>query len=132
MFKEICQKLRDEAFLNENEFVEALQFSEHRGCVISGYFSDNIPKGGKLNALGKWYKPWFFKYVEKIYSCKKVNFLSLLFFLNHLFLECYRICTFKRLLSSSLKKYILGDSGVLLNIILIFVTFNLGYNSVWK
>uniref|UniRef100_H2Y9T9 Delta(24)-sterol reductase n=1 Tax=Ciona savignyi TaxID=51511 RepID=H2Y9T9_CIOSA len=47
----------------ENDFVEALAYSDEEGVVMTGNFCD-IYEAGKLNRIGRWYKPWFFKHVE--------------------------------------------------------------------
>ncbi|XP_002130771.2 delta(24)-sterol reductase-like isoform X1 [Ciona intestinalis] len=47
----------------ENDFVEALAFSDESGVVMTANFCD-VFESGKLNRIGHWYKPWFFKHVE--------------------------------------------------------------------
>ena len=47
-----------------NDFVECLVFSKEKATVMTGNFVDSIDPG-KLNEIGKWHKPWFFKHVEK-------------------------------------------------------------------
>ena len=45
------------------DFVECLVFSKDRAVVMTGRMVDSC-KPGQLNAIGKWYKPWFFKHVQ--------------------------------------------------------------------
>jgi len=47
-----------------SDFVECLVYSKENGVVMTGDFVD-FCEPGKLNEIGKWYKPWFFKHVEK-------------------------------------------------------------------
>jgi Delta24-sterol reductase len=46
------------------DFVEALAFSRERFVVMLGTMADRPPSADKVNAIGMWYKPWFFKHVE--------------------------------------------------------------------
>ncbi|KAL1493388.1 hypothetical protein ABEB36_011451 [Hypothenemus hampei] len=48
-----------------NEFVEALGFSEDEAVIMTGTLVDE-GEVGKINAIGKWYKPWFFLHVKKM------------------------------------------------------------------
>ena len=45
------------------DFVECLMFSKERAVVMTGNMVDCC-QPGKLNEIGRWYKPWFFKHVE--------------------------------------------------------------------
>lgn len=72
-------KLRYIPFSNRNEFVsnfrklttedhqpdflEALVFSADHAVIMVGEFADR-PKKGNINAINRWYKPWFYSYVE--------------------------------------------------------------------
>ncbi|KHN80807.1 Diminuto-like protein [Toxocara canis] len=58
--------LREEAVRRENEFVDAILFSREMGVVMKGAFDDGPARNQKSNPIGKWYKPWFFKYVKQI------------------------------------------------------------------
>jgi len=65
-----CQSLQElsEVFTKEtknpnNEFVEGIVFSLDKGVVMKGEFSDT-PDFWKVNSIGLWFKPWFFKHVE--------------------------------------------------------------------
>lgn len=46
-----------------NQFVEGLMFSLHSGVVMTANMS-NTAEPGKINKIGCWFKPWFFKHVE--------------------------------------------------------------------
>ncbi|KAF7286917.1 hypothetical protein GWI33_003184 [Rhynchophorus ferrugineus] len=51
-------------------FVEATIFSKNEAVIMTGEFSDkdkNLP----VNHLTRWYKPWFYKYVESFLSTGK-------------------------------------------------------------
>lgn len=48
----------------DNDFVEGLVFSKNKAVVMTGNMVDNCHPN-KLNEIGKWHKPWFFKHVEK-------------------------------------------------------------------
>jgi len=54
-----------------NEFVEGIAFTLEKGVVMLGEFSDR-PEFWKINSIGRWYKPWFFKHVES-YLTKSVK-----------------------------------------------------------
>ncbi|VDK78010.1 unnamed protein product, partial [Anisakis simplex] len=62
----VSDLVRDEAANRENEFVDAIVFSQERGVVMKGTFDDAPPRNQCPNAIGKWYKPLFYKYVEEI------------------------------------------------------------------
>jgi len=46
-----------------SDFVECLVFSSTHSVVMTGDMVDSC-EPGKLNEIGCWYKPWFFKHVE--------------------------------------------------------------------
>jgi len=50
---------RDES----NDFVEMLQFNREQSVLMIGHFADK-PEKGRINAIGRWYKPWFFTHVQ--------------------------------------------------------------------
>jgi delta24-sterol reductase len=60
-----CRKIQ------ENDFVEGLVYSKHQGVIMIGNMVDKIGNDGTKNALRRWYKPWFYKHVEKILNNKK-------------------------------------------------------------
>lgn len=47
-----------------NDFVEALVYDRDRAVVMTGRFADAVEQDGHLSAIGKWYKPWFYKHVQ--------------------------------------------------------------------
>jgi delta24-sterol reductase len=47
----------------ENEFVEGLAYSGTEAVIMAGCMTDEA-EPGKINAIGNYYKPWFFKHVE--------------------------------------------------------------------
>lgn len=48
----------------ENDFVEGLVYSLDKAVIMCGTFSNDKGADGALNAIGRWYKPWFYKHVE--------------------------------------------------------------------
>ena len=50
----------------DNTYVEALTYSRETGVVMIGTLTDVPGKDGSVNAIGRWYKPWFYKHVEGI------------------------------------------------------------------
>ena len=51
----------------ENEFVECLVYSQERAVVMTGKQVDSCAPD-KLNEIGRWFKPWFFKHVETFFD----------------------------------------------------------------
>ncbi|XP_045160263.2 delta(24)-sterol reductase-like [Mercenaria mercenaria] len=47
-----------------NDFVECLVYSETTGVIMTGVMTDDA-EPDKINAIGHFWKPWFFKHVEK-------------------------------------------------------------------
>lgn len=47
-----------------NEFVECLVFSENTGVIMTAQMTDDAELD-KINCIGYFWKPWFFKHVEK-------------------------------------------------------------------
>jgi len=47
-----------------SDFVECLVFSRDQAVVMTGQMVDSCTPG-QLNHIGRWYKPWFFKHVQK-------------------------------------------------------------------
>jgi delta24-sterol reductase len=69
--KESVLKFTEASNDPSNDFVESLAFSQNAHVVMTGNFSDgndNTP----INAIGKYYKPWFFKHVQQ-YLGKNVS-----------------------------------------------------------
>lgn len=52
---------------DKHDFVECLMFDRENSVVMTGNLVDSC-ESGSLNAIGRWYKPWFFKHVEKFLS----------------------------------------------------------------
>ena len=45
---------------NDNDSVEGIMFTKDRAVIMTGTFT-NTYEPGKLNRMGLWYKPWFYK-----------------------------------------------------------------------
>lgn len=62
-----------------NDFVEGLVYSRDTAVIMRGTFADNVGSDGSLNAIGQWYKPWFYKHVQTYLDNKKegVEYLPL-------------------------------------------------------
>lgn len=65
--------------VNKNDFVEALVYSKEAGVIMLGKMTDKIEKDGHKNSIRRWYKPWFYKYVEQILISKqtKIDYIPL-------------------------------------------------------
>ena len=48
----------------ELEFVESLAFSASDSVVMTGTMVDAPADDGRVNKIGKWWKPWFFAHVQ--------------------------------------------------------------------
>ena len=49
----------------EVDSVEGIMYSLDRGVIMSGVFvHESDVERSKVNRLGRWYKPWFYKHVE--------------------------------------------------------------------
>uniref|UniRef100_A0A9L0JBZ3 Delta(24)-sterol reductase n=1 Tax=Equus asinus TaxID=9793 RepID=A0A9L0JBZ3_EQUAS len=59
----ICDKFALEAQRPENDFVEGLLYSLEEAVIMTGLMTDKA-EPSKLNSIGNYYKPWFFKHVE--------------------------------------------------------------------
>jgi len=51
------------------EFVECLMYDKNRSVLMTGNMVDAC-EPDKLNEIGRWFKPWFFKHVEKFLDQK--------------------------------------------------------------
>ncbi|MDD5322288.1 MAG: FAD-binding protein [Methylococcales bacterium] len=58
VFEEACRKPE------ENDFVEGLVYSRDTAVIMRGTFTNDIGSDGTFNAVGRWYKPWFYKHVQ--------------------------------------------------------------------
>jgi len=54
-----------------NDFVEGLVYSRDSAVIMRGSLTDEILPDGRLNPIGHWYKPWFYKHVETYLRGKK-------------------------------------------------------------
>jgi delta24-sterol reductase len=48
----------------ENDFVEGLVYSRETAVIMRGNFTDELDADGNTNAIGRWYKPWFYQHVK--------------------------------------------------------------------
>ncbi|XP_065347913.1 delta(24)-sterol reductase-like isoform X1 [Cloeon dipterum] len=53
-----------EASASKNQFVEGIMFTLNKGVIMTGNMIDEPQPGDKVNKIGLWHKPWFFKHVE--------------------------------------------------------------------
>lgn len=56
---------------DSNDFVEGLVYSKDQAVIMTGQFVDKVGADGALNAIGLWFKPWFYKHVETYVARKK-------------------------------------------------------------
>eukprot|EP00794_Sanderia_malayensis_P007853 gene7853-8702_t len=65
----IIEKFREEAKnTDENDFVECLMYAKDKAVVMNGKMVED-EKDVKINSIGKFWKPWFYKHVE-MFLCK--------------------------------------------------------------
>lgn len=67
--RKMVKRFGMEAEKVDHEFVEALMFEKERGVLMMGDFADDVRKDdgdAKVNAIGLWYKPWFYKHAESM------------------------------------------------------------------
>ncbi|XP_048395469.1 delta(24)-sterol reductase isoform X2 [Stegostoma tigrinum] len=62
--KKICETFSRESQSKENHFVEGLLYSLDEAVIMTGVLTD-VAEPDKINRIGYYYKPWFFKHVEK-------------------------------------------------------------------
>jgi len=48
---------------NDNDSVEGIMYTKNTAVIMTGTFVDNY-EPDKLNRMGLWFKPWFYKHVE--------------------------------------------------------------------
>ena len=58
VFEEASRKIED------NDFVEGLVYSRDTAVIMRGTFTNDIESDGSVNAIGRWYKPWFYRHVQ--------------------------------------------------------------------
>jgi len=56
-----------------NDFVEGLVYGRDRAVIMVGRFADELASDGSLNAIGRWYKPWFYKHVQSYLEHRKAG-----------------------------------------------------------
>ncbi|HYE37605.1 FAD-binding oxidoreductase [Methylocaldum sp.] len=47
-----------------NDFVEGLVYSRETAVIMRGVLTDDVRSDGQVNAIGRWYQPWFYKHVQ--------------------------------------------------------------------
>ena len=48
-----------------NDSVEGIMFTENTAVIMTGEFvSEDKVEKDKINRMGLWYKPWFYRYVQ--------------------------------------------------------------------
>lgn len=63
-FEDIVRVFREESEkADDNEFVEGLMYSENEAVIMTGT-QTNEAEPNKVNSIGAFYKPWFYKHVE--------------------------------------------------------------------
>jgi len=63
-FKDITKVFKEELEKKTgNDFVEGLVYSYNSAVIMTGEMTDDVDSS-KLNPIGNYYKPWFFKHVE--------------------------------------------------------------------
>ncbi|MCH9686855.1 MAG: FAD-binding protein [Deltaproteobacteria bacterium] len=64
---EYCSRIRELSMGEQRpDFVEATVFSKEQAVVMSGDFATPTTpqQRAKINPVGRWYKPWYFKHIE--------------------------------------------------------------------
>jgi len=56
-----------------NDFVEGLVYGRDQAVIMVGKFADAVDSDGSMNAIGRWYKPWFYKHVQTYLKRNKVG-----------------------------------------------------------
>jgi delta24-sterol reductase len=54
-----------------NDFVEGLVYGRDQAVIMNGKFVDDAGTDGPVNAIGRWYKPWFYKHVQTYLEHRK-------------------------------------------------------------
>ncbi len=60
----LTDKLTEVSGNGNIDSVEVIMYSLESSVVMTGTFVDKVPNHGRINRIGLWFKPWFFKYVE--------------------------------------------------------------------
>ena len=71
-----------------NDSVEGIVYNVNQSVIMTGqYVEEEEVEKDKINRMGLWFKPWFYKYVEKFLEKVKMSknhFFSLIFFKKNL------------------------------------------------
>ncbi|XP_034979163.1 delta(24)-sterol reductase [Zootoca vivipara] len=70
--KTICKRFAEESEKKENHFVEGLVYSLEEAVIMTGVLT-NEADHSKINRIGCYYKPWFFKHVENYLKANKTG-----------------------------------------------------------
>jgi len=62
-FDKIVNEFQNASKNKTHEFVEGLMYSQNEAVIMTGNLT-NTPEPEKVNAIGKWYKPWFFMHAK--------------------------------------------------------------------
>lgn len=54
-----------------NDFVEGLVYARDQAVIMTGSFVDTVGVDGSLNAIGRWFKPWFYKHAQTYLEQRK-------------------------------------------------------------
>ncbi|XP_041133522.1 delta(24)-sterol reductase-like [Polyodon spathula] len=61
--EKICQRFSSESANKKNQFVEGLVYSRDQAVIMTGVMTEEA-ESDKINSIGHYYKPWFYKHVE--------------------------------------------------------------------
>lgn len=82
--KEYCEKLYEFATQEKSaDFLEATIFSKNEAVIMRGWFDDGETNKLPINRINRFYRPWFFKYVETF--LKKGEHSELISFKDYIF-----------------------------------------------
>ena len=56
---------------DRNDFVEGIIYSRDTAVIMRANMTDELGADGPINAIGRWYKPWFYKHVQGYLREKK-------------------------------------------------------------
>jgi delta24-sterol reductase len=65
---EYCQRMYELSTMEHApDFIEATVYSREQAVIMKGEFADPVTpeQRAKINALGRWYKPWFYTHVRQ-------------------------------------------------------------------
>ena len=66
--EEYCKKMQELSVADDTPaFLEATVYSKDKAVIMCGEFADVTTRGqkAKVNPINRWYKPWYYKHVEK-------------------------------------------------------------------